>query len=78
MALWWLAGLVFFLGASAGSFINVLVGRFGEKGKIDLSGRSYCDSCHQQLRWWENIPLVSFFYLRGRLSRCHSPIPENI
>lgn len=69
-------GLVlFFLGASVGSFINVLVGRFGKEKKINLSGRSRCDSCRRQLAWWENLPIISFFLLRGRCRTCHSPIP---
>jgi len=76
MVAWWWGGVIFLLGASVGSFLNVLVGRFGEKGKVDLSGRSYCDSCRRQLRWWENIPLISFLALRGRCFRCHSPIPR--
>ena len=66
---------VFGLGTAVGSFINVLVSRFQEKGRIDLLGRSRCDHCQRQLEWWENIPLISFLLLRGQCRTCHSPIP---
>lgn len=69
-------GLIFWLGASLGSFINVLVGRFGKKKEIDIGGRSRCDFCDRPLSWWENIPLLSFLLLRGRCRTCHSPIPR--
>jgi len=69
---------IFLLGASVGSFLNVLVWRERPvKKKKKLSwwrGRSVCDSCGKDLRWWENIPLVSFLFLKGRCRTCHSPI----
>ncbi len=36
--------------------------------------RSYCPHCKQALRFWQNIPLLSFFYLRGRCYTCQQPI----
>lgn len=36
--------------------------------------RSHCPVCGHQLRWWENIPLVSWLALRGRCSACRTPI----
>lgn len=65
--------VLFFLGASVGSFINVLVWRKGKKKKI--LGRSFCDHCRRQLFWWENIPLISFIVLRAKCRTCRSPIP---
>ena len=32
-------------------------------------------SCGHQLFWWENIPIVSFIFLRGKCRNCRSPIP---
>jgi prepilin signal peptidase PulO-like enzyme (type II secretory pathway) len=79
------SGIIFLLGASVGSFINVVAWRLSKGFKIyDLRfknfwgliwGRSFCDSCQRQLAWWENIPLFSFLILRGRCRTCHSPIP---
>lgn len=66
--------VLFLVGVSVGSFVNVLVWRYGRK-KSALKGRSICDSCGRQLCWWENIPVFSFLILRGKCRTCHSPIP---
>ncbi len=59
---------VFFVtGLIFGSFANVLVDR-GEKGE-SLLGFSHCDHCKKQLKWFDNIPVVSFLFLGGK-SRC--------
>jgi leader peptidase (prepilin peptidase)/N-methyltransferase len=39
-----------------------------------LVPRSACRQCGHQIRWYENIPLVSYLFLRGRCSSCGSPI----
>lgn len=71
---------IFLLGASVGSFLNVLVWRNkpGKKRKklFWWRGRSVCDSCGKELGWWENIPLLSFLFLKGKCRECHSPIPR--
>ncbi len=67
--------LLFTLGMCVGSFINVLVSRFGEKNRSWYQGRSICDHCGRQLKWWENIPLFSYLFLGGKCRTCHSPIP---
>ena len=36
--------------------------------------RSHCPHCKTQLRWYDNIPLVSWLLLRGRCRYCHAPI----
>lgn len=36
--------------------------------------RSQCDHCQKPLRWYHNLPLLSFFSLRGRCAFCHHPI----
>jgi leader peptidase (prepilin peptidase)/N-methyltransferase len=59
--------LVFAMGASVGSFLNVLVDRL-PKGK-SLLGRSHCDHCKKILSPIELIPIVSLLIQRGR-SRC--------
>ncbi len=69
--------LLFALGASGGSFLGVLISRYPRKGGLDLWGRSYCDNCGRQLAWWENIPVLSFLFLRGRCRTCKAKIrPE--
>ncbi|MBA3895803.1 MAG: prepilin peptidase [Sphingomonadaceae bacterium] len=69
-ALWALAGGV--AGAIAGSFAAALVARW-PKGET-LGGRSKCDACGAQLRWFELVPLVSFAAQHGRCRRCGGAI----
>lgn len=66
--------VIFILGTVVGSFVNVVVGRFGQEKKW-WQGRSFCDECRHVLKWWENIPIVSYLILKGRCLTCHSPIP---
>jgi leader peptidase (prepilin peptidase)/N-methyltransferase len=66
---------VFLVGLSIGSFINCLVYRLNEKnGQGLISGRSECPKCGHQLRWYENIPLISFIFLKGKCRYCQKPI----
>ena len=61
--------LVFVLGLSIGSFLNVLVYRLA----VEISpwrGRSKCPKCKQIISWYDNIPLLSFVMLRGECRRC--------
>lgn len=58
-------------GLIVGSFLNVLVMRHGARS---LSGRSICFSCSAQIRWYDNVPLISWFVLRGRCRSCRSAI----
>jgi len=67
----WIAGGVL-LGAIIGSFLATLVIRWPE-GR-GLGGRSACDACGAELRWFELVPLVSFLGQGGRCRRCGSPI----
>jgi len=64
----WYFLLTFLLGASIGSFINVLIDRtiLGENW---VSGKSHCDKCKKILAWYDMIPILSFLLYRGR-SRC--------
>ena len=56
-----------------GSFIGVLIRRLPE-GQPVINARSCCETCHQQLRWYELVPLVSYFWLRGHCARCRALI----
>jgi len=62
----------FFLGLIFGSFANVLVDR--EVKKESLWGFSHCDHCQKQLKWYDNIPLISFFLLLGKCRFCKKKI----
>jgi leader peptidase (prepilin peptidase) / N-methyltransferase len=60
-----LAGLAF------GSFLNVCVSRWPRQMSV-VKPRSYCLNCGRTLRWWENIPLVSWLALRGHCRTCRA------
>ncbi|MCM1983082.1 prepilin peptidase [Lyngbya confervoides] len=66
-------GLALVLGASIGSFINVVVYRLPE-GLSLLRPPSRCPHCFTQLRAWDNIPVLGWILLRGRCRYCRSPI----
>lgn len=60
---------VFLMGACVGSFLNVCIHRMPQEQSIVTPG-SRCGSCSQPIRWWDNIPLISYFVLRGRCRAC--------
>ena len=62
-----LLGLVF------GSFMNVCVGRMPEDRSV-VTPRSACPQCGAPVRAWDNIPVLSWFILRGRCRSCAGPI----
>lgn len=61
------------LGLAFGSFLNVCVSRW-PMGESIVQPASHCWACDRPLRWWENVPLVSWFALRGRCRTCGAPI----
>jgi len=60
-------GLIF------GSFLNVCIVRLPNKESI-LVPRSHCPLCKHPIRWFDNIPLVSYLVLRGRCRDCGARI----
>ncbi|OGV96392.1 hypothetical protein A2W24_04655 [Microgenomates group bacterium RBG_16_45_19] len=67
------AGVLFVLGAILGSFINVLISRSVE-GEDWVRGRSRCDHCRQQIKWYDNLPLLSYMVLGGKCRSCQGKI----
>lgn len=65
---------VFLVGLCVGSFLNVCIYRLPE-GKPLAVSRSACPACDSQIRFYDNIPVLSFLMLRGRCRRCNAPIP---
>lgn len=68
-----LLALVFFIGASIGSFLNVCIGRW-PAGESVVRPRSRCPHCGHQIAWYENFPIVSWLALRARCRGCGKPI----
>jgi leader peptidase (prepilin peptidase)/N-methyltransferase len=65
--------LVFLVGACVGSFLNVCIARWPAELSV-VSPRSRCPKCEREIRWYENIPLVSWVAMRARCAGCHLPI----
>lgn len=65
---YWLI-VVFVLGAIVGSFLNVLIARLPYEKSI-LWPSSRCGNCQQPIRWYDNLPLISYWWLRGRCRVC--------
>ena len=62
-----LFGLIF------GSFVNVVILRL-PKGQSLVRPNSRCPKCKKAIRWWDNIPVLSFLVLRGKCRKCHKEI----
>jgi leader peptidase (prepilin peptidase) / N-methyltransferase len=63
------------LGAAVGSFLNVCILRWGAEPKQSvMRPPSRCPKCGQGLRWYDNIPIVSWLVLRARCRGCGEPI----
>lgn len=60
---------VFIVGASVGSFLNVAVARMPLEKSL-LWPNSRCFICLQPIRWYDNLPLISYLVLRGRCRTC--------
>jgi leader peptidase (prepilin peptidase)/N-methyltransferase len=60
-------------GLAAGSFLNVCIYRLPRRESIMLPA-SHCTSCGRALRWYENVPVVSWLLLRGRCRTCRASI----
>jgi len=67
--------IVFILGLSVGSFINMAVWRLGHKKSLLKDQRSYCDFCKKPLKIYDNIPLLSFLIYKGKSRCCGKKLP---
>ena len=71
---WLYAILSAAFGLAAGSFLNVVIYRLPVKGKFFEKSRSYCPKCGAELKWYHNIPVFSYVFLRGRCAFCKEKI----
>ena len=56
-----------------GSFANVLIWRFPRGESVAFPG-SHCPTCGHAIRWFDNVPILSWLVLRGKCRDCGSPI----
>lgn len=62
--------LIFFLGASVGSFLSVAIYRIQKNKPGIIFGHSFCPSCKKRLRARDLIPIISYIILRGKCGFC--------
>ncbi len=68
-----LIGFIFITGLCLGSFMNVCIWRIPTSQSIVLPG-SMCPSCKHPIKFYDNIPVISFLILRGRCRGCGASI----
>jgi leader peptidase (prepilin peptidase)/N-methyltransferase len=69
-----LAAIAFVPGLALGSFLNVVAARVPLRRSVVHPG-SACMSCATPIAWYDNLPIVSYLFLRGRCRSCGETIP---
>ena len=69
--MWYIVSIIF--GAMIGSFLNVCICRLPKEQSI-IWPSSHCPHCQKPIRFYDNIPLLSYFLLRGKCRYCKRPI----
>ena len=65
--------VLFIMGLAIGSFLNVCIYRIPKK-KFLAAHRSFCPDCNTSIKWYDNIPLLSYILLCGRCRACKAKI----
>jgi leader peptidase (prepilin peptidase)/N-methyltransferase len=68
-----LEAVLFITGLAFGSFLNVCISRIPRDQSI-VAPPSHCEVCDAPIRWYDNVPLVSWLVLRGRCRQCGARI----
>lgn len=66
---------IFVLGLIVGSFLNMLIYRLPKGISLVNPKRSICPQCSYTIQWYENIPLFSYLFLKGKCGNCKEKIP---
>ncbi len=62
------------MGAAIGSFLNVCILRLPEEGQSIVHPASRCPQCGHPIRWYDNVPILSYLILRGACRDCGGEI----
>jgi leader peptidase (prepilin peptidase)/N-methyltransferase len=65
--------MFFLIGTIIGSFFNVVIWRV-PRGESVVSPPSHCPNCGHEIKWYENFPILSYLFLRGKCSECKTHI----
>src|SRR5213075_2575613 len=68
-----LAFYAFATGAIIGSFLNVVIHRYPREESIVFPA-SHCPNCNTNIRWFDNVPILSYLVLLGRCRSCQAAI----
>jgi leader peptidase (prepilin peptidase)/N-methyltransferase len=63
----------FIFGIVIGSFLNVVILRVPKNESV-IFPASHCPTCKTKLKWWHNIPLISYILLKGKCAFCKEKI----
>ncbi len=74
MPSWYWYILAFMVGASVGSFVSVCIERISD-GRSIFYPPSHCPSCNRVIKWYDNIPILSYIVLKGKCRYCGAKIP---
>jgi len=69
-----LVSLVFMFGLCIGSFLNVCIYRLPSSISIINPSRSFCPQCNSAIKFYDNIPVFSYLWLKGRCRKCQASI----
>ena len=69
--------IVFLIGLVFGSFLNVLIYRLPLGISLLKPIGSACPHCNYKIKWYENIPVFSYLFLKGRCSSCSDSISKS-
>ena len=69
-----IVGLVFMFGMCIGSFLNVCIYRLPSSMSIINPSRSFCPQCNSAIQFYDNIPVFSYLWLKGRCRNCKASI----
>lgn len=64
---------IFLIGIFIGSFLNVCIYRI-PKNETVVFGRSHCMNCDKEIKWYDLIPVLSFFILMGKCRYCKAKL----
>ena len=67
------AVFVFLITTAIGSFLNVLIYRLPLKISL-VKPSSHCPNCKCKIKWYDNIPIISYIILRGKCRNCKEKI----
>lgn len=70
---WFFPLVAFMIGACVGSFLNVVIARL-PRGESLVHPPSKCPKCGARIRWYHNVPVFGWLWLRGKCADCGAPI----